>query len=378
MRAKRDLPGVGAASLSLALIALSLARPGSRDDSDPTGHDRAWEILDHLGEGVLLVDEALRPVLANAAARRLLGFRKGPLPPRVPSEEILRLAGECLDQQVEKEATLDLWFPARSTLSVRAVPMDTGGAIVALRDVTEELLAQRVRKEFVAHASHELKSPVASLQALAEAIGQAVGDDPQAAAKFAERLATESERLGRLISDLLDLSRLEDPMQTPDIPVDLSALARSEVESCRPDAQAKDIALEADLEDDVWVRGDEQQLRLLVRNLLDNAIRYTQERGNVEISVKRWDDKGEIRVSDDGIGIAREAQGRIFERFYRVDRARSRDRGGTGLGLAIVKHVAELHGGNVSVTSALGEGSHFVAHLPLMERQGDTAQAPGD
>jgi signal transduction histidine kinase len=365
MRSNGAFSSSGLIGLPLFLLALAV-RPGSREDAEGGDRDQIWEILDRLGEGVVLVADDLRPVLANSAARSMLGFRPDALPPRVPSEDIVRLAAEALDQARERGATLDLWFPARSTLEVRVVPLESGGAVIALRDVTEEQLAQRVRKEFVAHASHELKSPVASLQALAEAIGQAVEDDPASAARFAERMAAESERLGRLVSDLLDLSRLEDPTRASEDPVDLSAAAGDEVRASRVDAQAKNIKLVSHIDAGIWVRGDEQQIGLMIRNLLDNAIRYTSEGGEVEIVVTAGRESAELRVADNGIGIPRESQARVFERFYRVDRARSRGRGGTGLGLAIVKHVAELHGGTVTVTSDLGQGSTFAVRLPLL------------
>ncbi|MPZ15381.1 MAG: hypothetical protein GEU73_13315, partial [Chloroflexi bacterium] len=207
--------------------------------------------------------------------------------------------------------------------------------------------------------------PVASMQALSEAIGKAVIDDPETAARFATRLATESDRLGRLVADLLDLSRLEDPGRAALEPTDLTEIARSEVETYRPQATAKRIDISMRLEPDVRVLGDGQQLGSMIRNLLDNAIRYTSEDGHVVVQLATADGRAELEVADDGMGISREAQARIFERFYRVDRARSRDRGGTGLGLAIVKHVAELHRGTVAVRSELGQGSVFVVSLPL-------------
>lgn len=352
------------AGLPLALLALSLARSetGTPDDAP---RDQIWQILDHLGEGVMLVDATLRPILANEAARSMLGLRSRVLPQRIPSDEIVRLAARSLDYTQPQDDTIDLWFPMRSTLKVRIAPLDDGGAVIALRDITEELLAQRVRKEFVSHASHELKSPVASMQALAEAISQAVVDDPETAGRFATRLAIESERLGRLVADLLDLSRLEDPAHGPLEPVDLSEIARSEVGTCLAEAEAKRIDVSMRVEPDVWVPGDAQQLGSMIRNLLDNAIRYTSENGHVVVQLATRDDRAQLEVADDGMGIAREAQARVFERFYRVDRARSRDRGGTGLGLAIVKHVTELHEGTVAVRSDLGKGSVFVVSLPL-------------
>jgi signal transduction histidine kinase len=165
----------------------------------------------------------------------------------------------------------------------------------------------------------------------------------------------------------LDLSRLEDPAGVPEEPTDLAQIAHHEFEELNSAAAAKNMELIERIAPEVWVRGDDEQIALMVRNLLENAVRYTSDGGNVTLGVTDRDGWAIVTVTDTGIGIPREAQGRVFERFYRVDRARSRDRGGTGLGLAIVKHVAELHGGHVAVESVVGEGSTFTVSLPLLE-----------
>jgi signal transduction histidine kinase len=328
--------------------------------TDPTS-----EVIDRLAEGVVVLDNELRPVLANAAARRMLGFQQLAGLARLPSEEVLARARRALVEGVEIDDVVGLWFPLRLSLHVRALPLQEGtGVLVLLQDVTEELLAQQVRREFVAHASHELKSPVASLQTLAEAVQQAAEDDPRSATRFAERLVTEANRLGRLIGDLLDLSRLEEPTALPQSPTSLSDIAYKEAEQIRTIAESKEITFSEQIQQGIWIRGDPQQLQLLVRNLLQNAIRYTPDGGSVTLETSMRGAQAMVRVSDTGIGIPLESQARVFERFYRVDRARSRDRGGTGLGLAIVKHVAELHGGQVTVESELGSGSTFTAWLP--------------
>jgi signal transduction histidine kinase len=328
--------------------------------TDPTS-----EVIDRLAEGVVVLDNELRPVLANAAARRMLGFQQLAGLARLPSEEVLAGARRALVEGVEIDDVVGLWFPLRLSLHVRALPLQEGtGVLVLLQDVTEELLAQQVRREFVAHASHELKSPVASLQTLAEAVQQAAEDDPRSATRFAERLVTEANRLGRLIGDLLDLSRLEEPTALPQSPTSLSDIAYKEAEQIRTIAESKEITFSEQIQQGIWIRGDPQQLQLLVRNLLQNAIRYTPDGGSVTLETSMRGAQAMVRVSDTGIGIPLESQARVFERFYRVDRARSRDRGGTGLGLAIVKHVAELHGGQVTVESELGSGSTFTAWLP--------------
>nr|MBA2600253.1 GHKL domain-containing protein [Actinomycetota bacterium] len=324
---------------------------------------RSVELLERMDEGVLVLNDTLTPVTANGAARRLLGF-DSPTPAHVGSDEILSLARRAMVESRHVEEALQLW-PQRVTVRVRAIPLeDQGGVVVVLQDVTEELGTQRIRRQFVANASHELKSPVAGMQALSEAIRDAVHDDPSMAERFSEKLIGEAERLGRLISDLLDLSRLEDPANVSRRSTNLSRVALEQIEQVQIAASSKEMHFEYHIDDDVWVQGDHQQLGLMIRNLLDNAIRYTPERGAVTASVSATEDDAVLSVSDTGMGIPLKAQARVFERFYRVDKDRSRDRGGTGLGLSIVKHVAELHGGHVSLESELGEGSTFTVRLP--------------
>jgi signal transduction histidine kinase len=325
-----------------------------------------WAILERIAEGLIVVNDLLRPVVANRAARALLGWPKGALPSRLHSDEVLAVAGRAFERDEPVEELIPTWFPGSKTLRVRAEPLELGGAVVLIEDITEELETQRLRREFVAHASHELKSPVASMQTLAEALGQAVRDDPDAASRFAERIVLESERLSRLVVDLLDLSRLEDPKKISNEKVDVSSSARRVVQDARLEAQSKEVNFKTEIQDGVFVEGDEAQMAVLVRNLVENALRYTPEGGRVTVEVFESGGAAVVRVSDNGIGIPLEAQGHVFERFYRVDRARSRDRGGTGLGLAIVKHVAEIHGGSVALESELGRGSIFTAHIPAV------------
>lgn len=378
------LAGVAVGSFVTVMVLRRFTAPDTRTPRSSAATDLAPDpetttglaILDRLNEGVVLLDERLRPVLFNRAAGRILGFRGEGLPARLPAEEVVVVARQARDGNAEVEDLLSLWFPKRSTIKARAIPI-VNGVLVVLEDVTEELLSQQVRREFVAHASHELKSPVASLQALAEAVHQASEDDPKAVGRFSYKMVAEATRLGRLISDLLDLSRLEEPGGVPDEPADLSRVAVRQLGQVRVPAQSKNMELQSDIQPGVWVRGDEQQLALMIRNLLENAVRYTPEGGRVILEVTHIGDHAILSVTDTGIGIPLEAQARVFERFYRVDKARSRDRGGTGLGLAIVKHVAELHGGDVSVRSQLGEGSTFTTRLPAMDPETPASSLAG-
>ena len=339
--------------------------PSKPDAVAPSGLE--WAIIERMAEGLVVLSDLLRPIAANRAARDLLGFPEGSLPARLPTDEVRAVARLALDRSQAVDETVSIWFPARRSLRVRAEPLDPrGGVVVVIEDVTEELETQRMRREFVAHASHELKSPVASMQTLAEALRHAIREDPAAAQRFADRIEFESARLGRLVGDLLDLSRLEDPEKVAQELVDLSAAAKRVIEDAASETVSKKIVVQAEISDNVFVKGDESQMVVLVRNLVENAVRYTPEGGRVSVDVYQEGDSAVVRVSDNGIGIPLEVQARVFERFYRVDRARSRDRGGTGLGLAIVKHVAELHGGTVQLESELGRGSIFIARVPAV------------
>ncbi|HEX2089719.1 MAG TPA: ATP-binding protein [Actinomycetota bacterium] len=246
-----------------------------------------------------------------------------------------------------------------------AVPIASRSQVlVVLRDVSEARQADRVRREFVANASHELKTPVASIRALAETIGETVHADPPATPRFARQLEREALRLSEIVSDLLDLSRLTSETGLAG-KVDVSKVVAEEVHRQADRAREAGVSLDFSGEGrHVVVFGNDADMALLVRNLLDNAIRYTGEGGAVHVSLARNNGEAVLAVRDTGMGIPSRDQSRIFERFYRVDRARSRETGGTGLGLSIVKHVAENHGGSVSVESELGRGSTFTVRIP--------------
>lgn len=339
-------------------------------------HRQTTEILEQMDDGILVLNESLTLTFANRRARTLLDIRSAALPPIVPVDGILSVARRALAEDITVQDIVTLW-PQQAKLKVHAAPLSAQQAVVVvMRDVTEEIRTQQIRRQFVASASHELKSPVAGMAALAEALRQAIPGDPDEAVRFADRIAHESARLARLINDLLDLSRLEDPVNVSSASIDLSEVARSELEAIDSPARDKNVRLESSIEPRVHVRGDGQQLALMIKNLLDNAVRYTPEGGTVRLEVARGNGIATVTVQDDGIGIPMQSQARIFERFYRVDKDRARESGGTGLGLSIVKHVAELHGGHIAVKSELGEGSVFTARLPLTEPSNGVEASP--
>jgi signal transduction histidine kinase len=317
-----------------------------------------------LDEGVVIFSDTFRLVLANDAARRML--RLGPSTTTSAPAEVMSLVRRAVTTNDLVEDQIDVWLPERTSLAIRTIPLGpTEGVVLLARDVTAERRAERMRKQFVTHASHELKSPVASMQSLAEAVAHAAPEEPDKTVRFANRLVQESQRLARLVDDLLDLSRVEDPASFSTESIDLSALVEEETATFGAEASTKEVALASAVKPGLWTIGDGNQLRLLVRNLLDNAIRYTPAGGRIDVELVPDDDYARFSVTDTGIGIPLKSQARVFERFYRVDEARSREHGGTGLGLAIVKHVADLYGGRVEVESEYGEGSTFTAYLPL-------------
>ena len=318
-------------------------------------------ILGSMQEGILLFDGRGRSAFANAALEHHLGTSPetwGQLFPIVLREAAAEVSRSGHPRSVEVERG----SPSR-WLRVRATPADDEGSVLlVVSDITESRRIESVRRDFVANASHELKTPAASIQAAAETLRSVAEEDPPAVPRFAAQLEREALRLSRIVADLLDLSRLESGSERGE-PVRLDALVREESE--RFDAQAREagIALDVIAPVPVSVMGSHRDLSLLVRNLIDNAIRYTPPGGKVSMEISS-DDAVVLMVRDSGVGIPVRDIPRVFERFYRVDRARSRETGGTGLGLAIVKHVAENHGGAIEVASELGVGSTFIVRLP--------------
>jgi signal transduction histidine kinase len=225
---------------------------------------------------------------------------------------------------------------------------------------------ERSRNDFIADASHELKSPVSSILALATTLRTALNDDPVAARRFAQQLEREAERLAKLASDLLDLSRL-DRGTAERTAVRLDQILRAEAEILRPVAAGCGLRLRVEAEDRLWVVGSATDLGILIRNLIDNAIRYTPEGGAIEVTARQLDGWSELKVRDTGTGIAADELDRIFDRFYRVTVSGSGRSAGSGLGLAIVRSVAEALGGRVEAQSAVGHGSEFTVQLPVLQ-----------
>jgi two-component system, OmpR family, sensor histidine kinase SenX3 len=381
------LAGTGATVWLLRDIARTFVRPLAhvtsqnrtrlaelRDESDLAKRREA--ALAYTTDGVLIVLENGHVEYANPTARLFLQDRTFELTNRLnqPDLEQLLDRAQRTGQPVAEDVTL--WVPGAKPARARAVPLADGASVLLLSDLSESYRLDRMRRDFVANVSHELKTPVAAIRALAETAGTAMSaDDFVTAARFIERLGTESGRLAGLVTDLLDLSRVEAGGEMIVSTVDLDALLVEAADSGRIVGEVKDIEIVVH-ETDVEVSADWSQLAMAVKNLLDNAVRYS-DGGKVELGADRRGDWVVITVADQGIGIPADEVSRIFERFYRVDKGRGRATGGTGLGLAIVRHVVENHRGQVSVESELGVGSTFTITLPsnpsIRPREGDAS-----
>ena len=332
-----------------------------RLEASEAERDAESTILASMEEGVLLFGPDGHMRLANQAAELHLGGRPSSIDALLPLglQRIVRRAAEDGATIVTEAET---GAPSR-VLRGFAAPTEEGSVVLVIRDITETRRLDQVRRDFVANASHELKTPAASIQAAAETILTAAGENPSVIPRFAAQLEREAARLSRIVSDLLDLSRLESGSAL-DESVALDAIVRDEGERFEEPAAEAGVGLSVRAGGIPRVRGSSRDLALLVRNLVDNAIRYTRPGGQVEVDLTADDGEVVLAIVDTGFGIPSRDLPRIFERFYRVDRARSRETGGTGLGLSIVKHVAENHGGRVVVTSELGQGTRFEVRLP--------------
>jgi two-component system sensor histidine kinase SenX3 len=349
LRGRRDAGVDAAAELAEVRAELEAARREIAQMSNA---------LDGLPIGVVLVDKTGQVRIRNDKAMRLGGAAH--------SDVLVRAA---MDQHIaralkgaESESTVELYGPPRRMLHVRAVPLPAGGAVVAVDDISERARLDAVRTDFVANISHELKTPVGALAVLAEALSGE--DDLAVVQRLASKAADEAHRAAEAIDDLLELSRIELGGGAVRDPASVDSIVTDAVGRVAALADQRGIELIVTPVHDVTILGDRRQLVSALGNLLENAVKYSDSGGSVSITVTSIDGWVELEVRDQGVGIPARDLDRIFERFYRVDRARSRDTGGTGLGLAIVRHVATNHGGEVRVRSSEGEGSTFTLRVP--------------
>ncbi|SCK50093.1 two-component system, OmpR family, sensor histidine kinase SenX3 [Streptomyces sp. WMMB 714] len=371
------------AGVCTGVIAMLAFRWSEREQARPTRSSLHTEavlppgvdtVLSVLRSSAVVLDEADSVVKASSAAYALGLVRGG----KLAVEPMLQMARDTRRDGEIRQVELDL--PRRGTgrgealaVSARVAPLGSRLVLLLVEDMTEARRIEAVRRDFVANVSHELKTPVGALSLLSEAVLDAA-DDPEAVERFAGRMQYESTRLTSLVQELIDLSRVQndDPLEDSE-PVGVHELVAEAVDRCRQSADSKQITLASPASapgtgNDLYVWGNRSQLAAALGNLVENAVNYSPARTRVGIAGRRVAAQGgdliEISVSDQGIGISERDKERVFERFYRVDPARSRATGGTGLGLAIVKHVAASHGGEVTVWSVEGQGSTFTLRLP--------------
>ncbi len=329
--------------------------------------ERPWrrELVDSLVGPALLFDRDSRMVAANENARELLGIATD-----ARDLTVLQAVGSPAIADAVRAARdtgdpvgLDVEHASRE---LRAVASLVGNeSLLLITDRTHERRVEDLRRNFVVNASHELKTPVTSIQTLAEALAVTVRDDPERTVTLVARLGVEAERMARLLHDLLDLRRLEERGTLERQPVDLVRLAQLAIADVVPRADDREVTVGLTSPDEAIVAGVPGDLEVIVKNLVENALQYNRPGGTIDVTIEPRDGSQVVTVSDTGIGIPQAEQSRVFERFYRVDTARSRETGGTGLGLSIVRHAVERHGGTITVDSLLGEGTTFTVVLPV-------------
>lgn len=339
-------------------------------------------ILGSMVEGVAVVSAAERVVFANPGFAGILGLDAPPEPGRalvevVRQTELIEAVRQVLrgEPRVEAEivtGTLRLHFFAATVAAVRAE--ETTGAVVVLHDITDLRKLERVRRDFVANVSHEFKTPLTAIQGFAETLLGGALDDPQNRRRFLEIIVEHSRRLARLTDDLLKLSQMDaDRLELEIRRVEVKPFVDGCVETSQRRAAERNLHLTVRLPDGLPdIAADRRRLAEVLQNLIDNAIQYTLPGGEIQVSARVLDSDIVFTVSDTGIGIPKADQPRIFERFYRVDVARSREAGGTGLGLSIAKHLVEVHGGRIWVDSEIGQGSQFHFSVPSFDAERST------
>jgi two-component system phosphate regulon sensor histidine kinase PhoR len=339
---------------------------------------RTAALFDRMVEGLIVVDAGGRIRLANQAAAALFGF-EAPAAGKTILEatrhhEVAAVAArlerepEVLGHELRIDSLDSPRFLQVNALALRDAAGASTGAILVFHDLTRLRQLEGVRQEFVANVSHELRTPLSLIKSAAETLMDGAKDDPAALGRFLQIIDKHANRLALLIDDLLLLSTLDSGgLRLNKQPLPVRSTVQEAIDDLRQRALARDVTLENSVPAALVALADSERMRQVISNLLDNAIKYGRAGGTTTVGGRVLDDgRIEITVADDGPGIPRESQQRIFERFYRVDKARSREQGGTGLGLAIVKHVVQAHGGEVGLASEPGSGARFIVVLPRM------------
>lgn len=367
-------------TVALALVAFGLGfLLGRRSDrlnpAPSTGADTAavppgladsheGRVLDVIPLGIVVADENGETVYRNTAADALVdSWVDGVVGHLVVERLVAAAAGGSTSEQVRTPG------PSSHILQVVARPLQSDksgvgvvGAVAILEDITERSRQESVRRDFVANVSHELKTPIGALSLLAETL--VAETDPDVVGRLSARIETESQRVGSIIEDLLDLNRIEGESPERVEVLDLVGLAAQVVERLLPMAEQRGISIRVDASPGVHIEASRNQMVSMMRNLIENAVKYSDDGGSVTVSLRSDDGGVRFEVADDGIGVPERDIERVFERFYRVDRARTRETGGTGLGLSIVRNVVLAHGGQVDLSSTEGSGTTVLVQLP--------------
>jgi two-component system sensor histidine kinase SenX3 len=344
----------------------------SEETPRPEAPSILFDVLEQLDQDVLLLAPGDVAIFASSGVENLNILRDG----RILSPELLAIIRVVRRTGTTQSGKIEVprgpIGEGVRELTVKVISLEKDLQIlVLLSDESEAERVHEVRRDFVANISHELKTPIGALSLLSEAVLSAK-DEPAAVEKFASRMQQEARRLTGLVQEIINLSRLQDsdPLQMAE-PISLSDLIAEAVDQSQTTSAARKIGISVSSLSPVTVYGDRDQLLMAMNNLIENAINYSPENTNVSVSTSVEDDIVTISVTDQGIGIPEADLERIFERFYRVDPARSRETGGTGLGLSIVKHVAAKHGGEITVWSSQNVGSTFALRLPIYHTPGD-------
>jgi two-component system phosphate regulon sensor histidine kinase PhoR len=334
-------------------------------------------VLAGMLEGVIAVDNEERIIKMNAAAAEF--FKFGPdkyqgrdLQEVIRNSALQQFVHQSISSQDPKEDDISLYHNGEKTLNLQSSPLlDANkahiGTLVVFNDVTQLRRLEDMRRDFVANVSHEIKTPLTAIKGFVETLYQGNVDDADEVQRFLGIIQKHVDRLSSIVEDLLSLSKIEQQDEHKAIKRKkgfIKDVFNSVTQICRSKAEEKNIRISTDCGDQISGVFDATLLEQAVVNLLDNAIKYSEPKSTIHLSARQHNSEIQIKVEDQGIGIAKKHLPRLFERFYRVDKARSRTMGGTGLGLAIVKHIAQAHSGNVTVHSKLGKGSTFTIHLP--------------
>jgi two-component system phosphate regulon sensor histidine kinase PhoR len=373
---EQRLPRLGKGEIGELSRALNQLATSSAERISTIGEERNQlaAILSGLVEGVIAIDRYQRIIHVNGAAVRMLGVKQDEIIEKLLWEafrigELIQAADRVLggEEFVQTQFRRDELSVELTAVPLKDTSDNISGAIVVLNDVTEIRRFETMRNDFVANASHELKTPISAIRGLIETVIDDADMSQEDRDRFADRIKRQTIRLGSIVGDLLTLSEFDSPLSEFEMHlIDMVEVVNGETANSVQIARDKDIVFQSvGMAKSVVVNGDEKALMQLVGNLIDNALKYTSVSGQVKVELEADESWAYFSVADTGIGIPEDEQSRVFERFYRVDKARSTELGGTGLGLSIVRDIALAHGGDVSVTSSLGSGSVFRVKLPL-------------